>query len=157
MRGLALCFVEFCEDSDGGGWAFQQLSCSDYFKGIHVVTGGMLSGSQDAVYIPLREFDAGALLLPSGRSMLSQLLTIARRLVIEDVDLLPCHLDDHIEQFALRDVRVTNLTEQARRRGSTIYLVERKSVFDPRRTNEIGRADLGYPQLEGSCGKRDKF
>jgi hypothetical protein len=55
-------------------------------------------------------------------------MTMANRLVIEDADLLPCHLDRHVRQFALDGLRITDLTEQAKRRGATVFLVERKPV-----------------------------
>jgi hypothetical protein len=108
------------------GWLFRQFSLSDYFKAIHVVMGGRLSASEDAVYAPLREFDDDVLVLPSGRSLIARLLTMASQLVIEDVDLLPSHLERHFKQFALCDLSVTDLTNQAKRRGAAVYLVERK-------------------------------
>jgi hypothetical protein len=105
---------------------FRQLSTSDYFKAIHIVMGGRLSAGEDAVYAPLRVFDDDVLVLPSGRSLIAQLLTMANQLVIEDVDLLPYHLERHFKQFDLGDMTVTDLTDQAKRRGASVYLVERK-------------------------------
>jgi hypothetical protein len=110
------------------GWTFQQFSLSDYFKAIHVVMGGQLTADEDLIYVPLRVFDEDVLVLPSGRSIIAQLLTMANQLVIEDADLLPCHLERHIRQFALDDLRITDLTVQAKRRGATVFLVERKPV-----------------------------
>ncbi|MEN6459111.1 MAG: hypothetical protein ABFC63_09285 [Thermoguttaceae bacterium] len=99
------------------GWTFRQFSLSDYFKAIHVVMGGQLTADESHIYVPLRVFDEDILVLPSGRSIIGQLLTMANRLVIEDADLLPCHLDRHVRQFALDGLRITDLTEQAKRRG----------------------------------------
>ena len=96
---------------------FRQFSLSDYFKAIHIVMGGRLYANEDNVYVPLREFDVDVLILPSGRSLIARLLTMARQLVIEDVDLLPSHLERHFKQFALGDLSVTDLTDQAKRRG----------------------------------------
>ena len=67
-------------------------------------------------------------MLPSGHSLIARLLTMANQLVIEDADLLPCHLERHFSQFALSDLSVTDLTERAKRRGATVFLVERKPV-----------------------------
>ena len=108
------------------GWVFRQFSSSDYFKAIHVVMGGRLSGGEDTLYAPLRAFDDDVLVLPSGRSLIARLLTMANQLVIEDADLLPCHLERHFRQFALGDLFVTDLTDQARRRGAAVYLIERR-------------------------------
>ena len=110
------------------GWGFRQFSSSDYFKAIHLVMGGRLSGGEDTLYVPLRAFDEDVLVLPSGRSLIARLLTMANQLVIEDADLLPCHLERHFSQFALSDLSVTDLTERAKRRGATVFLVERKPV-----------------------------
>jgi len=108
------------------GWVFRQFSSSDYFKAIHVVMGGRLSAGEDVIYAPLRVFNGDALVLPSGRSLIAQLLTIASQLVIEDADLLPYHLEHHVKQFALGDLSVTDLTHRAKRRGAAVYLVEKK-------------------------------
>jgi hypothetical protein len=108
------------------GWVFRQFSSSDYFKAMHVIMGGTLCAGEDAVYAPLRVFDDAILVLPSGRSLIAQLLTMANHLVIEDADLLPYQLEDHFKQFALGDLSVTDLTDRAKRRGAAVYLIERK-------------------------------
>jgi len=90
--------------------------------------GGTLSAGDDAVYVPLRVFDDAILVLPSGRSLIAQLLTMANHLVIEDADLLPCQLEHHLKQFALDDLAVRDLTDKAKRRGAAVYLVERGTI-----------------------------
>ena len=92
------------------GWVFRQFSSSDYFKAIQVVMDGRLSGREDTLFVPLRAFDDNVLVLPSGRSLIARLLTMATQLVIEDADLLPCHLQRHFRRFTLGDVSVTDLT-----------------------------------------------
>jgi len=87
-----------------------------------------LSADDNFLYVPLRVFDDDVLVLPSGRSIIAQLLTMANQLVIEGADLMPCHLDRHLKQFALGDLSVKDLTERAKRRGATVFLVERKPV-----------------------------
>ena len=108
------------------GWVFRQFSSSDYFKAVYLVMGGSLSAGEDTVYAPLRVFNDAILVLPNGRSLIAQLLTMANHLVIEDADLLPCQLERHFKQFALGDLSVTDLTDRAKRRGAAVYLVERK-------------------------------
>ena len=77
-------------------------------------------------YAPHRLFNDDVLVLPSGRSLIAQLLIMANQLVIEDADLLPYHLERHFKQFALGDLSVTDLTDRAKRRGAAVYLVEKK-------------------------------
>lgn len=112
------------------GWSFRQFSSSDYYKAIQLVMGGKLPGREDTIYVPRRAFDEGALVLPSGRSLIARLLTMSSHLVVEDADLLPCHLERHFKQFALDDLSVTDLTDQARRRGAAVYLIERRPYDD---------------------------
>ena len=90
--------------------------------------GGRLSSDDDLIYMPLRAFDDDVLVLPSGRSLIAQLLKMANQLVIEDADLLPCQLEGHLKQFDLDNLLVTDLTGQAKRRGAAVYLVTRKPV-----------------------------
>ncbi len=39
---------------------------------------------------------------------------------------MPCHLERHFKLFALDALSVTDLTDQARRRGAAVYLIERR-------------------------------
>ncbi len=112
------------------GRVFRQLSLSDYFKAIHLVMGGRLSDGEDILFAPLRGFDDEVLVLPSGRSLIAQLLAMANQVVIEDADLLPYHLERHFKRFALDGLSVVDLTDQARRRGAAVYLIERKPASD---------------------------
>jgi hypothetical protein len=50
---------------------------------------------------------------------------MANHLVIEDADLLPDHLEHHFKRFVLDELSFTDLTEQAKRRGATVFLVEK--------------------------------
>jgi hypothetical protein len=111
------------------GRGFRQFSASDYFKAIRVVMGEGLSGGETTLYLPRRAFDEEVLVLPSGRSLIARLLAMTNQLVIEDVDLLPCHLARHFSRFGL-DVFVTDVTDRARRRGAAVYLIERKQDGD---------------------------
>jgi len=110
------------------GRTFRQFSASDYFKALYIVAGGTPSANENVLYVPLRVFDDEVLVLPSGRSLIAQLLRMTNHLVIEDADLLPRHLEQHFKEFALDGLSITDLTEQAKRRGATVFLIERKPV-----------------------------
>ena len=88
--------------------------------------GGSVSVDEDVIYVPHRAFDNRVLVLPSGHSLIDQLLTMANHLVIEDADMLPYHLESHCRQFALKNVSIADLTGRAKRRGAAVYLLERK-------------------------------
>ena len=67
---------------------------------------------------------------------------MANYLVIEDADLLPCQLEHHFKQFALDDLSVTDLTDQAKRRGVAVYLIERKPCGDKTSDVRVGSCNM---------------
>jgi len=107
------------------GSIFYQFSLSDYFKAIHLITGGKVDLHDEAIYVPVRRFDDSAFVLPSGNSMIGQLTRMADRVIIEDVDLNARHLREHFERFGLEGLRVTDVTDRQRMRGASVTLVER--------------------------------
>jgi hypothetical protein len=118
--------------------------------------GGGLSGSETALYVPLRVFDDEVLVLPSGRSLIARLLAMTNQLVIEDVDLLPCHLARHFTQFGLCDVSITDMTDRARRRGAAVYVIERKRDGDrPQPPGGTSRVDACAQELTTSNAQTD--
>jgi len=107
------------------GSVFYQFSLSDYFKAIRLMTGGKVDERDDTIYVPVRRFDDSAFMLPSGRSLIGQLMGIADRVIIEDVDLTARHLREHLEQFDLDGLRATDVTDRQRMRGASVILVEK--------------------------------
>ena len=107
------------------GRAFRQFSLSPYFRAIDAILGGE-PGQNETIFIPVRYFDDNALVLPSGRSLIGQLMTLADRIVIEDVDLSPRHLQEHCEKFGLTTLRITDVTRRARMRGASVCGVDRR-------------------------------
>ena len=108
------------------GTAFHQFSLSSYFKAIHTIVTGAIAADDDMIYVPVRQFDDNALVLPNGHSLIGQLMTLADRMVIEDVDLSPCRLHTHIERFGLNTLRITDVTRRTRMRGASVCLIDRK-------------------------------
>ena len=107
------------------GTAFAQFSLSSYFRAIHAVLSGGSSDDDDKVFVPVRRFDDDALVLPSGRSLIDEVTTLARRVVIEDADLSPRHLEEHCKSYGLSTVRITDVTGRAKMRGAWVCLLDR--------------------------------
>jgi SAM-dependent methyltransferase len=85
-----------------GGTAYPQFSLRDYFGAILSIQSGVFDRLCDnAWYLPVRRFNPAALITPSGRSLIAQLLKVSRALIIEDVDVEPEHLRQHKAQFGL--------------------------------------------------------
>jgi hypothetical protein len=109
------------------GSRFYQLSLSDYFKAMHLTTGAEVDGRIGAAHVPIRRFDDGVLVLPSGRSLIDQLMERADRIVVEDVDMTTRHLRRHIDEFGLSSLRATDVTDRQRIRGAFLTLVDKRS------------------------------
>jgi len=109
------------------GTAFRQFSLSDYFKAIYAVIGGEITGENNMLYLPIRRFDGNALVLPSGQSLIGQLMTMADRIVVEDADLSPHRLQRHFDRFALHDLRITDMTSLTKMRGASICIIDQKT------------------------------
>lgn len=109
------------------GSMFYQFSLSDYFKVMYMVMGGKVDEGNDVVYVPIRRFDDNVFVLPSGRSLIGQLMEVADRIVIEDGDLRARHLRRHIDEFGLSTLRVTDMSDRQRMRGASLTLVDKRS------------------------------
>ena len=109
------------------GSMFYQFSLSDYFKAMHVLTGAELDERVAAAYVPIRRFDDTVLVLPSGRSLIGQLMERADEIVIEDLDLTARHVRRHIDEFGLSALRVTEMSDRQRIRGAFLTLVDKRS------------------------------
>ena len=107
------------------GSAFYQFSLSDYFKAIRLIAGEEVDGQDDGVYVAVRRFDASALVLPSGRSLIGQLMQMSNRIIIEYVDPTTDHLHEHFERFDLGGLCTTDVTDRRRMRGASVILVEK--------------------------------
>jgi hypothetical protein len=109
------------------GRIFQQFSLSDYFKAIYLIMGGNPVNDDCMIYVPIRRFDDKALVLPSGRSLIGQLMNMANRIIIEDVDLSSYHLQRHLEKYGLNNLRITEVTGRNGMRGPSVCLIQRKA------------------------------
>lgn len=108
------------------GVAFYQFSLSDYFKAMCMISGGRVDEGHDTVYMPVRRFDDNALVLPNGRSLIGQLMKMADRIILEDVDLTACHLRKHMGRFNLDGLRARDLTDRQRMRGASLIVVDKQ-------------------------------
>ena len=108
------------------GMIFHQFSLSDYFGAIKTVLGDEVSGVDGAIYAPIRRFDETALVLPSGRSLIGELMTMADKILVEDWDLTARRLQGHINLFGLKDLSVTDLTDRRGGRGASVAVIGKR-------------------------------
>jgi hypothetical protein len=107
------------------GMLFHQFSLSDYFRGVKTILDGGASGVEGMICAPIRRFDESALVLPSGRSLIGQLMTMADKILIEDSDLTASRLQRHINLFGLSDLSVTDFTDRRGRHGASLAVIGR--------------------------------
>jgi hypothetical protein len=108
------------------GMIFHQFSLSDYFGAIKTVLGDEVSGVEGAIYAPIRRFDETALILPSGRSLIGELMTMTDKILVEDWDLTANRLRRHIDLFGLEDLSVTDLTDRRGGRGASVAVIGKR-------------------------------
>ena len=107
------------------GWTFQQLSLSDYFKALGLVTGEVPNQGCKGYYTALRCREETALIMPDGNSLISRLLELADRVVIEDMDVTPRLLSQHIEEFGLMGLQVTDMADHRQPHRASVSLIEK--------------------------------
>ncbi len=107
------------------GSTFCQLSLSDYFRGLQMLTEGppATNVGPDAVFFPVRRFDESALELPNGGSLLESLCSFSTIVIIEDVDLDARVLRRHLAQRQLGDLAASDATNRSRMRVANLLCV----------------------------------
>jgi len=98
------------------GSTFCQLSLSDYFRGLHMLTEGPLPADirPEAVFFPVRRFDESALESPGGESVLERLCSLSFAVIIEDVDLDARVLRRHLARRQLDGLAASDATDRSR-------------------------------------------
>ena len=109
------------------GSMFYQFSLSDYFKAMRLITGENIDEHEGMIYVPVRRFDDSVFVLPSGQSLIVQLMKMTDRIVFEDGDLTARHLREHLNRVDLNDLHVNDLTDRRRMRAASVILVEKKA------------------------------
>jgi hypothetical protein len=119
------------------GHAFPLASLSEFFRGLHLVTqSGADDGEErDGLWLPVRSVDPQSLVATDGASVIGRLLEQCDYLIVEDADLRPRDLIDHLRAFSLRGIAVQDMTRAMELKANYAY------VLWPR-----GRRE---PQLEG--------
>jgi hypothetical protein len=100
--GIRRLMVSTVRRQASRGTVFPQFSLRDYFAGVLAIQNGTLDHvCDDAWHLPVRRFNPAALITPSGRSLIAQLMKVSRAIIIEDIDAEPEHFKQHKEQFGL--------------------------------------------------------
>jgi len=111
-----------------GGITFRQASLSDYFRGLHRVSGNHQTEDERGLYFPVRRFNEAALILSDGSSMLDRLSSLADLILIEDVDLHADGLAEHLKKRKLDNLAASDATDHVRMQSASLPCVSRREL-----------------------------
>lgn len=97
------------------GSTYCQLSLSDYYRGLYLLSGNQITNIQPhAIFFPIRRFNESAFDLPSGGSGIEKLCSLGNVVVIEDVDLDASTLRRYLYKHNIQGLAASNVTDRSR-------------------------------------------
>ena len=82
--------------------------------------------SRDGVFVAMRTFNPESLVTSDGKSVISRLAENSDYVVIEDADLRPPDLIQHLTAFSVRSVNVYDMTKTLRLKDNNSYVIRPK-------------------------------
>lgn len=118
------------------GRTFAQASLSPFYRALRLsLTPDRPDDAEDRLCLPVRVLDPESLVASDGASVLGRLLEHCDYLIVEDADLRPKDLIEHMRRFSLHTLGACDMTKAMGLTGNYAY------VLWPRHGKE--------PQLEG--------
>lgn len=111
-----------------GGVTFRQASLSDYFRGLHRISGNHQAEDERGLYFPVRRFNEAALMLPDGSCTPDRLSSLADMVVIEDVDLHADVLVEHLTKRKLDHLAASDATDRVRMQSGSLLCMSRREL-----------------------------
>lgn len=107
------------------GRTFAQASLSDFYRGMYIISRQESSADtpEEGIFLPDRSFNPECLITSGGRSVLSCLAENCDYVIIEDADLRPQDLVEHMETFALNSITIQDMTKALGLTGNNAYIV----------------------------------
>ena len=107
------------------GSTFRQLSLTDYFQGLYILTERSKPPGigTNAVFFPIRRFNDKSLTLPSGKSVINLLCSMADMCVIEDIDLHGPDLRRHLASHRLTNLAASDATNSVFLQSSSLLCI----------------------------------
>lgn len=106
------------------GRAFAQLSLSGYYRGIYILSSQRCGWpEEDGTFLPVRLFNPDSLVTVDGNSVLARLAENCDYVLIEDADLTPKHLVEHLRSFSLRSITALDVTKALKLTGNYAYVL----------------------------------
>lgn len=121
------------------GRTFAQLSLSEFYRGMYLIsaTNGSARTPEEGFFLPVRTFNPECLVTLEGKSVISRLVENCDYVIIEDADLRPQDLIDHMTMFSLHSVTIRDVTKALGLTGNHAYIVWSKmGVAEPNFSGE---------------------
>ncbi|MBN1600163.1 MAG: hypothetical protein JW915_01075 [Chitinispirillaceae bacterium] len=115
------------------GRAFSQASLSRFYEGIYFLTGKGLSdeSSESGVFLPVRLFNPECLITLNNKSIIACLSESCDYVIIEDADLRPQNVIDHVEKYSLSSLNIYDMTKALRLKGNYLYVIWNSKAVNP--------------------------
>jgi len=116
------------------GRTFAQASHSDFYRAVQLALAadGSGDGLDNRVCLPLRAFNPECLVASNGASVLGRLLENCDCLIVEDADLRPKELVEHLRTFSLHELTACDMTKALGLIGNHAYVLWGKGGKKPR-------------------------
>lgn len=105
------------------GRTFPQLSLSDFYRGLCLLSAPNTEAYKNGVFLPIRKTNPRCLVAPDGRSVISRIAELCDYLVIEDADVRTEDLVEHAVTFGLRAIAIQDVTRALGLTANNAYVV----------------------------------
>lgn len=120
-----------------GGHLYPQLSLMPYYRGLSILVDGVDPRIDPTkTSLPVRLFNPDSLMADDDSSVLDRLCRQCTYVLVEDQDLRPEDLLDHLRRFGLRQLGAFDLTKSMRLKANYAYVLWDKSHASPRLEGE---------------------
>ncbi len=111
------------------GRTFTQVSLSNFYRGMYIISRlkGSVDTPEEGLFLPVRSFNRECLVTLGGRSVISCLVENCDYVIIEDADLRPQDLVDHMRTFSLHSTTAQDMTKALGLTGNYAYIIWLKS------------------------------
>lgn len=112
------------------GKTFAQISLSEFYKGLYFISApnNFIKDIEKCLFLPIRSFNSECLITSDKRSVIHRLSQECDYTVIEDADLRPQELVEHMKSFSLSSIAVQDLTRALRLIGNHAYVIWSKAI-----------------------------
>ena len=90
-----------------------QVSLSEFYRGLYLVLApnDSVDTREEGFFLPIRRLNPECLVTSDGKSVISRLVENCDYVIVEDADLRPQDLIDHVAMFSLHSITIQDVTK----------------------------------------------